>query len=72
MRRFEGANRLGCAKLTAVKRVGRTLAIGTRQDVKGNRNPIGMEAVPVKTTIREVALAAGVGIGTISRVLNSS
>jgi DNA-binding LacI/PurR family transcriptional regulator len=31
-----------------------------------------MEAVPGKTTIREVALAAGVGIGTISRVLNSS
>ena len=31
-----------------------------------------MEAVPVKTTIREVARAAGVGIGTISRVLNSS
>jgi len=31
-----------------------------------------MEAVPEKTTIREVARAAGVGIGTISRVLNSS
>ena len=31
-----------------------------------------MEAVPEKTTIRDVALAAGVGIGTISRVLNSS
>jgi LacI family transcriptional regulator len=31
-----------------------------------------MEAVPTKTTIREVARAAGVGIGTISRVLNSS
>jgi DNA-binding LacI/PurR family transcriptional regulator len=31
-----------------------------------------MEAVPRKTTIREVARAAGVGIGTISRVLNSS
>ena len=31
-----------------------------------------MEAVPRKTTIREVASAAGVGIGTISRVLNSS
>jgi LacI family transcriptional regulator len=36
------------------------------------RAPIAMEAVPEKTTIREVALAAGVGIGTISRVLNSS
>jgi DNA-binding LacI/PurR family transcriptional regulator len=33
---------------------------------------MGMEAVPAKTTIREVARAAGVGIGTISRVLNSS
>jgi LacI family transcriptional regulator len=31
-----------------------------------------MEAVPSKTTIREVAKAANVGIGTISRVLNSS
>src|ERR1700738_1432741 len=31
-----------------------------------------MEAVPAKTTIRDVARAAGVGIGTISRVLNSS
>src|SRR5246127_794467 len=31
-----------------------------------------MEAVPRKTTIREVARAASVGIGTISRVLNSS
>src|ERR1700674_5449372 len=31
-----------------------------------------MEAVPRTTTIREVARAAGVGIGTISRVLNSS
>jgi DNA-binding LacI/PurR family transcriptional regulator len=31
-----------------------------------------VEAVPRKTTIRDVARAAGVGIGTISRVLNSS
>src|ERR1700737_2178552 len=31
-----------------------------------------MEAVPRKTTIREVARAAGVGVGTVSRVLNSS
>jgi DNA-binding LacI/PurR family transcriptional regulator len=31
-----------------------------------------MEAVPKKPTIREVAQAASVGIGTISRVLNSS
>jgi DNA-binding LacI/PurR family transcriptional regulator len=31
-----------------------------------------MELVPRKTTIRDVAQAAGVGVGTISRVLNSS
>ena len=31
-----------------------------------------MEAVPRTTTIRDVARAAGVGVGTISRVLNSS
>jgi DNA-binding LacI/PurR family transcriptional regulator len=31
-----------------------------------------MEAVPRKTTIREVAQAAAVGVGTISRVLNAS
>ena len=31
-----------------------------------------MEAVPRQTTIRDVAEAAGVGVGTISRVLNSS
>lgn len=31
-----------------------------------------MEIVPQRTTIRDVAQAAGVGIGTISRVLNSS
>jgi len=31
-----------------------------------------VEAVPQKTTIRDVARTAGVGIGTISRVLNSS
>ena len=31
-----------------------------------------MEAVPPRTTIRDVAHAAGVGVGTISRVLNSS
>src|ERR1700741_3614254 len=31
-----------------------------------------MEAVPRKTTIRDVAKAASVGVGTISRVLNSS
>src|SRR6202008_3646097 len=36
------------------------------------RGHLVMEAVPQKTTIREVARAASVGIGTISRVLNSS
>ena len=36
-----------------------------------NANAV-VEAVPKKTTIREVARAAGVGIGTISRVLNAS
>ena len=32
----------------------------------------GLETVPRQSTIRDVARAAGVGIGTISRVLNSS
>src|SRR5437588_10327181 len=36
-----------------------------------NANAV-VEAVPKKSTIRDVARAAGVGIGTISRVLNSS
>jgi DNA-binding LacI/PurR family transcriptional regulator len=36
------------------------------------KSNIVMEAVPRKTTIREVAQAASVGVGTISRVLNSS
>src|SRR5215467_447165 len=31
-----------------------------------------LEIVPRRTTIRDVAHAAGVGVGTISRVLNSS
>src|SRR3981081_1559620 len=39
---------------------------------RSDRGRIAMEAVPRKTTIREVAQAASVGIGTISRVLNSS
>jgi DNA-binding LacI/PurR family transcriptional regulator len=46
---------------------GRTPA--RRQSEKGR---IAMEVVPRKTTIRDVAQAASVGIGTISRVLNSS
>src|SRR5579864_4458971 len=33
---------------------------------------IALETVPRQSTIRDVARAAGVGIGTISRVLNSS
>ena len=31
-----------------------------------------MDTVPGQVTIRDVARAAGVGVGTISRVLNSS
>jgi len=44
----------------------------TQLDAKATKGRIVMEAVPRKTTIREVAQAASVGIGTISRVLNSS
>lgn len=36
------------------------------------KRPNTMESVPKKTTIRDVAEAADVGVGTISRVLNSS
>lgn len=39
---------------------------------QGNGGAHFMEAVPKQTTIRDVAEAAGVGVGTISRVLNSS
>jgi len=41
-------------------------------DDKVTKPLFAMEVVPKKTTIREVARAASVGIGTISRVLNSS
>src|ERR1700747_1186635 len=61
-----------CAKLAAVKIAAQGLPTGARQHTKTLRNLMTMEAVPPKTTIREVARAAGVGIGTISRVLNSS
>src|ERR1700745_3076566 len=61
-----------CAKLAAVKIAAQGLPTGARQHTKTLRNLMTMEAVPEKTTIREVARAAGVGIGTISRVLNSS
>ena len=39
---------------------------------KRNKKARNVEAVPGKTTIRDVARAAGVGLGTISRVLNSN
>lgn len=39
---------------------------------KPGKAEAGLETVPHQSTIRDVARAAGVGIGTISRVLNSS
>jgi len=45
---------------------------GLRMGTGESRWLAAMEAVPRKTTIRDVAEAAGVGVGTISRVLNSS
>src|SRR5256714_7924758 len=42
------------------------------REAEATRDHIVMEVVPRKTTIREVAQAAAVGVGTISRVLNSS
>src|SRR5215472_3903843 len=39
---------------------------------KSRKVKTGLETVPRQNTIRDVARAAGVGIGTISRVLNSS
>src|SRR6266850_4794256 len=48
------------------------LLIELQPGTKTTEGRIAMEAVPRKTTIREVARAASVGIGTISRVLNSS
>jgi LacI family transcriptional regulator len=61
-----------CAKLAAVEIAAEGFGNWLRQHLKTPGNLITMEAVPEKTTIREVARAAGVGIGTISRVLNSS
>src|SRR6267143_4073151 len=59
-----------CAKLTR----GRESTISSPNQARqsSGKGPIAMEAVPKKPTIREVAQAASVGIGTISRVLNSS
>jgi LacI family transcriptional regulator len=51
---------------------GSTVPHGIRPHAEETKGRIAMEAVPRKTTIREVAQAASVGIGTISRVLNSS
>ena len=53
---------------------GRVLTIPhrTQPDCQSEKGRIVVETVPRKTTIREVAKAAAVGIGTISRVLNSS
>src|SRR5262249_42104532 len=54
-----------CARLASRSQ----FCFSSGQRVEG---PDRMEAVPQKTTIRDVARAAGVGVGTISRVLNSS
>src|SRR5437667_8003135 len=72
----ESPTRLGipswfcCARLTRWR--GSTISHQTEQGAKAAKGRTIMEAVPTKTTIREVAQAASVGIGTISRVLNSS
>ena len=63
---------LSCVRLPQGKHWEERSPRSDGQGRKRTRAPIVMEAVPGKTTIREVALAAGVGIGTISRVLNSS
>ena len=64
--------RLGCVRLARGNGVEDRLPRDPKARREATRTPIAMEAVPAKTTIREVARAAGVGIGTISRVLNSS
>jgi LacI family transcriptional regulator len=63
-------SRFGVLNLLGLE--GLTVPHGTRRTPKRQKSRIVMEAVPRKTTIREVAQAASVGIGTISRVLNSS
>src|SRR2546421_11741431 len=60
-----------CARLG--RRTGvHEISLPSPPGAKAIKGRITMEAVPRKTTIREVAQAASVGIGTISRVLNSS
>src|SRR2546421_6687285 len=60
-----------CARLG--RRTGvHEISLPSPPGAKAIKGRIAMEVVPRKTTIREVARAASVGIGTISRVLNSS
>ena len=61
---------IGCGRLALVKRF--NTAPVKPGGAARSKEFIFMEAVPRKTTIREVARAASVGVGTISRVLNSS
>jgi LacI family transcriptional regulator len=49
-----------------------TIPHQTQSGAKATKGDVSVEAVPRNPTIREVARAASVGIGTISRVLNSS
>src|SRR6266404_2871127 len=62
---------LWCVRLAQGRRI-EDVVPRTEVETRRRQHPNSMEAVPAKTTIREVARAAGVGIGTISRVLNSS
>src|SRR5438046_4552182 len=62
----------GLAVLDLPRRRGPVIPPEPNKGAKAKKGLTSMEAVPRKTTIREVAQAASVGIGTISRVLNSS